>query len=977
MVLRMLHETSITLGSDVTLRAVRSRERIARDTAIRDEIRVSQATEIAEVAWKVIEESYAKAQELVSRGAPPADEQGWTSQRAVDLTCRAATVVGDYASWIDISLVVTPRTVDILYRLLQTDVAPVRSAAADTLVEIVSKGMKPPDKITLLRILNLTSSVGDLEQRSRRQPGAEELPDEEVSFREHLAKLANCVAAELARVVEDTSAGQEIRLEADQTLLSHLSLILDFLTDEFDEVAEAVLGCIGITLTMYKRLRRQSGSGDTAPNGQPSEHAALAILSTEKLQFLARLMNTLLVKMKFDDESEWDGTHGDENGDDSEDEEVAKFLSLRKQLQQHAASIATIDESLFSVPTLSLIIETLNACDAQLTNGGPPVSWQRAELALFAVYFSGEVLSAGQGPVRAGVSATSFVIVPAATPKATRSKPPEGFYLNLTLNPLGEMVQRFYQSQISNICQGAVQMQYFDCAVRFTSFFAVRPDMLPDALQPFLDWRGIHNENNAVRNRANYLFLRFVKDTREQLPASYVRGILESMQDVLVVKASLPVVGPTEDPLEEALKKSSAFDYQLDLFEACGVLLHLLKQTPDEQMMLLEALVKPLSTQLQRAMQKRQADTSSLETVLEIHHLFFSLSNLAKGFPDISPSSSSQSAPWMQVFKGVTEQFLSALAAADLSSFRVVRDAARGAFSRMVSTTGSTVLPYVPALLNLMLPRISESELLDFMSFLQLITAKYKTDVVPILDELLRPLLERTFYFLNQDIAGTDDAVMRATLVRGYITFLSTLVGAGLDNVLRSERNQGQLETVLQSFVFYASNSEPAVVRQIVNVLVRLVNVWLEKTTPDSPKQTRGGSGGSTGGGGDAPNGASASRTMAAQSNVLPGFESFAYKTLVPLIFEIPGKPGFDFGDAQSQIALTELGNLAKSVYQRRGPEFVDFLLSVFFPSINCPPELANSFVDALQKVEGKVLKRSLEVSRAGRCFVVQGGRHM
>lgn len=581
MVLRVLHEISISLGSDVTLRAVRSRERVARDIAIRDEIRSTQAAGIAESVWDVIQESFSKVQSMGLTGSSSeAGLQGWSASRALEVTCEAIRVIGDYASWIDISLIVTPHTVNLLYTLLGFDSLIIRSTAADTLVEIVSKGMKSSDKITLLHILNLTRTISELEKQSRKQVDGEDMLEEVVTFREHLAKLANAVAIELAQVVEDATADANIRLDADTLLLTHLHVVLDLLTDEFDELAEAVLPSIGVVLGIYKKLKRQSSE-------MSNDQAALALLSPDKVQFLAKLMNTLLHKMKFDDDSDWDGAQGAAEEDESEDEQVGKFLALRKNLQNHAASIASIDEGLFSTPTLQLILQTLDACDSFLNEKGPPVSWQRAELALFAIFFSGEVLAAGMGQVKVGVSPASFVILPPNTPKTTRNKPPAGFLQSLSLNPLGEMIRRFFQSSISNFEHGAVQMQYFDCVVRFAAFFSVCPDMLPDALAPFLDWRGTHNRSIAVRNRVNYLFLRFVKDTREQLPHTFVRQILESLQDVLVVKVTLPVVGPNEDPLEEALKRST-FDYQLDLYEACGNLLHVLRVESSEQVLLLE-----------------------------------------------------------------------------------------------------------------------------------------------------------------------------------------------------------------------------------------------------------------------------------------------------------------------------------------------------------------------------------------------------
>lgn len=55
------------------------------------------------------------------------------------------------------------------------------------------------------------------------------------------------------------------------------------------------------------------------------------------------------------------------------------------------------------------------------------------------------------------------------------------------------------------------------------------------------------------------------------------------------------------------------------------------------------------------------------------------------------------------------------------------------------------------------------------------------------MDELFLTLLERVFFFLNQDISGTDDAVQRNELQKAYVGLLSALVATGLDGVLISK----------------------------------------------------------------------------------------------------------------------------------------------------------------------------------------------
>ena len=138
--MRVLHDMSLSLGSDVTLRSVRGKERLQRDAIVRDEIRAHHAASLAELLWRVIQDSLHALQQGADGSASPRHLNAVT---AGPLASLAMAVVGDYASWIDIGLVVTMETVQILYSALDAPHMPLRYATADTLCEIVSKGMKP------------------------------------------------------------------------------------------------------------------------------------------------------------------------------------------------------------------------------------------------------------------------------------------------------------------------------------------------------------------------------------------------------------------------------------------------------------------------------------------------------------------------------------------------------------------------------------------------------------------------------------------------------------------------------------------------------------------------------------------------------------------------------------------------------------------------------------------------------------------
>ena len=351
--------------------------------------------------------------------------------------------------------------------------------------------------------------------------------------------------------------------------------------------------------------------------------------------------------------------------------------------------------------------------------------------------------------------------------------------------------------------------------------------------------------------------------------------------------------------------------------------------------------------QLRQAVQTYTAERQDLRAVLQAHHLFLASSTISKGFPDITPETQSADASaWVVVFKDITERILEALG--ELSHFAIIREAARGAFSRMVATCGDVVLPYVPALLNGLLSETQPKELVEVLSFVGLIASRYKATIRPVMDELLIVLVSRVFHFLNREVAGTDDAVERTELIRAYIGLLSVLLGANLEGVLRSEKNQPQLEGILQSLVFYATSADVNTQRATFSVLHRLVAVW-----------------------GGAPGTAAPGNTPAgATREPLPGFEQFIYETLVPLVFEAPSKPTFELGDAQSQQVLLEIATLLKTIAEVRGDEALSYLTTVYFPRVGCPPDMGQEFAQSLKLQDSRQLRRALhtfiEKSRGG-----------
>ena len=70
---------------------------------------------------------------------------------------------------------------------------------------------------------------------------------------------------------------------------------------------------------------------------------------------------------------------------------------------------------------------------------------------------------------------------------------------------------------------------YFETVNRYWNFFEVQPQYLPEALESFIDIRGLHHPKMTHKSRAFYLFLRFVKNLRPMI-VQYVDTVLASVQ---------------------------------------------------------------------------------------------------------------------------------------------------------------------------------------------------------------------------------------------------------------------------------------------------------------------------------------------------------------------------------------------------------------------------------------------------------------
>ncbi|KAG0985485.1 hypothetical protein G6F29_003983 [Rhizopus arrhizus] len=482
---------------------------------------------------------------------------------------------------------------------------------------------------------------------------------------------------------------------------------------------------------------------------------------------------------------------------------------------------------------------------------------------------------------------------------------------NDSLSPLGSLVSEMLSSNISAYPHPSAAMQFFENIARYYQFFDHRPDQLPQALSAFVDNRGLHHPLKQIRTRCWYLFQRFVKNLKSRM-RPYVEHVLSSIGDLLAIQAEPVVETNTMDGMP--IPAASTFDSQLYLFETVGLLISLEGTEPMKQTEYLKIVLVPLVEGIQGSLSQPSDDELFM---LQLHHYIMAIGSVAKGYPSLNkPSEVAE--PWTVVFVQATEIILSALQA--FNQILVIRDAARYAFARLITCLGSQILPYLPNLINGLLTECQVTELVDFLPFIGLVAHKYKPMVEPIMDELLVPLVKRVFDFLNTAPSGTDEAVLLLDLRKAYLNFITNIFNANLESVFISERNIEHLNTILQTVLHFAKdNSDPTTQKMSFGVFLKMVNAW---------------------------------------ANNNPGFDVFVYNELIPITFSVPMSAAFNLSDGQSILVFGEITSIQKAMYIKQGAKFIEYMKAVYFPSIQCPPETAETYCQAVQQYDNKQFKK-------------------
>jgi exportin-T len=341
--------------------------------------------------------------------------------------------------------------------------------------------------------------------------------------------------------------------------------------------------------------------------------------------------------------------------------------------------------------------------------------------------------------------------------------------------------------------------------VRYSEFFKVRRDCLAPVLEAMVDSRypllrfcdiyflqrsrGIHNTNRSFRLRLFYLFHRFIKENKSEVPSEICPNLSASVRDLLTIEVVLPNQDEIESDLLTEAVKDSVFESQLYLYETLGILCASFSKEPEQQTQLLLASVKPLMDELSTSLQEFSAKGSQdITPIVKTHHIVMALGNIAKGFPDFPTSTGGQLPviPAADVFTEVAKAILFSLEV--MNGFKVMRNAARFAFARILATAGPHVTHFIPTLMSHLLSHFEPTELVDFMNFIGLLIHKLERNLFTVLDELIGPLNLHISSLLTSPISGSDDLLAHADTKKAYLALLNNIMASKLHEVFVSPR---------------------------------------------------------------------------------------------------------------------------------------------------------------------------------------------
>ncbi|XP_077088159.1 exportin-T [Siphateles boraxobius] len=594
----------------------------------------------------------------------------------------------------------------------------------------------------------------------------------------------------------------------------------------------------------------------------------LPALNEQQKSNVEAIMLAVMNKLKYDDEYNFE----------NEGEDEAMFVEYRKQLKMLLDRLAQVSPE--------LLLESVHRVFNATMQNWQTVQFMEVEVAIRLLYMLGEALPASHGAHFSGDTAKT--------------------------STLQAMMRTLISCGVSGYQHSSVTLEFFETVVRYDKFFLVETQHIPSVLMAFLDQRGLRHSSPKVRSRVAYLFSRFIKTLHKHMNA-FIEDILSRIQDLL--ELALP---------ENGFPALLSNDDQLFMFETAGVLIVNGDSPAERKQALMRSLLTPLMEAFRMLLAKlpQEGDEERQVALADcLSHAVGFASRTSKAF---SNKQTVKQCGCSEVYLDCLQTVLPALSCPVQRG--PLRSAVRSFIHRMIICLEEEVLPFIPAASQHMLKDCEPRDLQEFIPLISQITAKFKNQVSPFLQEIFMPLVMAIFEVLSRPAEENDQtaALEKQMLRRSYFSFIQTIASSGMNEVMASqgaENIERVLFTIIQGAVDFP---DPVAQKTCFIILSRLVELW----------------GGKDG---------------------LVGFPDFIYKHIVPACFMAPLKPTFDLSDAQTVLTLSECTLTLQMIHLKRGPECIQFLQE-YLPSLQVSPEITQELCQVLQQPDVKVLKNYMKV---------------
>uniref|UniRef100_A0A8C4Q9J9 Exportin-T n=1 Tax=Eptatretus burgeri TaxID=7764 RepID=A0A8C4Q9J9_EPTBU len=264
-----------------------------------------------------------------------------------ELACLCLEVVGAYVSWIDINLIANERFISLLLGHMSVDV--LRESACDCLLEIVSKGMEPRDKMELVESLSQVLEAAGFYNLQQNEDG-----DFLAHFSKLLCAMGQALLQSWARFGKAGAAPEAA--QAFDAARAKLPVMLGLLGHSDDDIS---LNCCGFCYDYLHTLKQLPD----VPDLQKADVEAILLAIIKKL------------------------TYDEDFNFENEGEEEVMFLDYRKQLKLLLDKVAQVAPNLLLLSVHRVVTGTLR--------DWKDCAFGEVELALRLLYLLGEALPAG------------------------------------------------------------------------------------------------------------------------------------------------------------------------------------------------------------------------------------------------------------------------------------------------------------------------------------------------------------------------------------------------------------------------------------------------------------------------------------------------------------------------------------------------------------------------------------------------------